>query len=47
MTKRARRECSPVTRIRWVVLGVVAAAVVIALILLAGGGEGGGGIPGY
>jgi len=36
-----------VTRIRWVVLGLVGVAAVIALILLSGGDGGGGGIPGY
>jgi uncharacterized membrane protein len=35
------------TRIRWVVLGLVAIAAIIALILVSGGGGGGGGIPGY
>lgn len=35
------------TRIRWVVLGLVGVAAVIALILLSGGDGGGGGIPGY
>jgi len=36
-----------VTRIRWVVLGLVGVAAVIALILVSGGDGGGGGIPGY
>ena len=35
------------TRIRWVVLGLVGVAAVIALILVSGGDGGGGGIPGY